>query len=148
MCESPLTLRSRWTMLFWWRKATPSRICFMSLFTSSSVKASSSRSDTHWLKISPPAALRKNTHIRLEYGPSNPVSHTDTFVPSWLNLVCLDSARGNPNYNMSPLFHPQPHQNDVGLFMVNPTRRHRNIWECVWVFTCLGWWQEQQSISK
>lgn len=59
VCVSALTFRSRWTMLFWWRKETPSRICLMSLFTSSSLKASSSRSDTHWLKISPPAALHK-----------------------------------------------------------------------------------------
>lgn len=58
----PQTFRSRWTTLFWWRKATPSRICLMSLFTSSSLKASSSWSDTHWLKISPPAALQQKTH--------------------------------------------------------------------------------------
>lgn len=58
----PQTFRSRWTTLFWWRKATPSRICLMSLFTSSSRKASSSWSDTHWLKISPPAALQQKTH--------------------------------------------------------------------------------------
>lgn len=60
----PQTFRSRWTTLFWWRKATPSRICLMSLFTSSSLKASSSRSDTHWLKISPPAALQHTIQKR------------------------------------------------------------------------------------
>lgn len=56
-----LTLRSRCTMLFLWRKETPSRICLINLFTSSSLKASS-RSATHWLKISPPAALWTHTH--------------------------------------------------------------------------------------
>lgn len=55
-----LTLRSRWTTLFRWRKVTPSRICLISLLTSCSLKASSS--DTHWLKISPPAALREKIH--------------------------------------------------------------------------------------
>ena len=62
MCVCQLTFRSRWTTLFWCRKETPSRICLISLFTSPSLKASSSRSDTHWLKISPPAALRAHTH--------------------------------------------------------------------------------------
>lgn len=62
MC--PLTFRSRWTTLFWCRKETPSRICLISLFTSPSLKASSSRSDTHWLKISPPAALHAHTHTQ------------------------------------------------------------------------------------
>lgn len=53
-----LTFRSKWTTLLRWRKATPVRICRTSRMTSSSVNASSSSSATHWLKISPPAALR------------------------------------------------------------------------------------------
>lgn len=56
------TFRSRWTTLFWWRKATPSRICLISLLTSCSLKASSS--DTHWLKISPPAALKEKSRTK------------------------------------------------------------------------------------
>lgn len=58
-----LTFRSRWTTLLWWRKATPSRICLISLLTSCSLKASSS--DTHWLKISPPAALKEDIHKQM-----------------------------------------------------------------------------------
>lgn len=50
------TLKSRCTTLFRCRKATPVRICLANRITSFSVKASSS-SATHWLKISPPAAL-------------------------------------------------------------------------------------------
>lgn len=53
------TLRSRCTTLFRCRKATPVRICLANRITSFSVKASS-LSATHWLKISPPAAL--STH--------------------------------------------------------------------------------------
>lgn len=54
------TLRSRCTTLFRCRKATPVRICLANRITSFSVKASS-LSATHWLKISPPAALSGET---------------------------------------------------------------------------------------
>lgn len=58
--DEHITFRSRWTTLFLWRKAMPSRICLIRRFTSSSSKASS-LSATHRLKISPPAALQMQT---------------------------------------------------------------------------------------
>lgn len=81
VCARPLTFRSRWTTLFWWRKETPSRICLMSLFTSSSLKASSSLSDTHWLKISPPAALHTHTHGRTKGHTSDYSANMFKYVP-------------------------------------------------------------------
>lgn len=74
------TFRSRCTTLLRCRKATPDRICLANRITSFSVKASSALSATHWLKISPPAALEEKTeegkgglNMRLQNPGSRPV---------------------------------------------------------------------------
>lgn len=56
------TFKSRWTTLFLCKNETPSKICFISRFTSFSLKASSP-SATHWSKISPPAALQNSMNV-------------------------------------------------------------------------------------
>lgn len=102
----PHTLRSRWTMLFLCRKATPSRICLINHLTSSWLKASS-LSATHWLKTSPPAALWTQTHSRVRVVhwndgkcPRGHCSEKDEQDTNSLYIINTYSAIHNSNWRI------------------------------------------------